>query len=260
MPSLPSGEVATGEVATGETSSQSVPMDSASELDVAFMADSRHNSPTRSRETSPKTPCFRSARKSPPPHPLLSSLESSPEYHSPAETGKTPARGKSERGRLNRTVIRQLILQTDAIIGADDSDDEPEALTPTPQTVCWPAQEVDTPTGPQYVAQSPLGEVPISLLKTGEPTNEDPENGNRERRRMASSLSDLPSTSSGLRNPHTRSKLDERKARITAASGAAYPQSRVDKAKEARSNSAPEEGSGPVKKTFKRGPDGRFAK
>ena len=208
---------------------------------------------------SPKTPRFVSAPSTPvrpPPHPLIASLESSPEYHSPATSGSPPECGKSVRNRKNRTVIRQLILQAEAITNEDDSGevDSSEAMTPTPQPTACPAYEVFTPDNNMYLAKSPGGNVSIERI-----AQEEIEESSQEQSTSAKVIPGQPSTSTGLRTLQTKAKNKDTRARASSASSI-YPQSKEDRSK-ARSKSRPrDEVEEPKKDMPKRGPNGRFIK
>ena len=245
---------------------RSLPIDSATELDLAFLGDSHQSNPSfgqsppvnRNLCLSPKTPGYESAPSTPthpPPHPILSSLESSPEFHSPSPSGSPPARGLELRSRRNKIPIPLLALKMDAMSNIDDSGevDTSDAVTPTPQATACPAYEVFAPDEAMYLATSPAGSVSIRRISESDTMSRNPTTS------LAESHPDLPGPSSGQRNLQTKAKTRDGRLRATS-SGAAYPQERVKKAKAARNKSKTDDEEDQRKKGARRGPNGRFMK
>ena len=249
----------------GDNSAQS--LQSTTEFDVAFLGDSRQSSlnenqisprERKGQRLSPKTPGFVSAPSSParnpPRHPIVDSItiDSSPEYKSPI-WGSPPDQIIATRNRRNRIPIDQLVLSMEALADAADGKeaDSSDGMTPTPQPASCPAYEAFAPDEDLYLANAPTGSVRIKRVKE----TDTPAYG-LEPVGQAEQSANQPSTSSGLRTLQTKAKTKDQRKR-TAASGAAYPQSIVDRAKVARNRRQDDDDDQPTKPRAK---DGRFTK
>ena len=259
-----SGEVIEADIPQGETTGNSISISSATELNLGFLESSQEVPEAAQRLAVPKpnSPRYAHApglREVTPPHPLLSTLNSSDEFQTPT----TSVKGKSNDGSTSspesqpeistftkRKACRNIMLlsvsSTD-LPGIDDLD--PEPLTPTPETVSNPVLEVHDGSSALYLMESEKGKITVPIIDVKPPSP------------VTVSNPDLASTSRGMRNLQTKMKDREARLRIRSASEA-YPSAKVSQAKNTREQNerASSESTPKRQKMPPRGPGGRFLK